>query len=55
MTVLGLRCFAWTFSGCTKQELLFVAVHGLSVAVASLVVEHSFWGMWVVACVLTGA
>ena len=54
-TALGLRCFAWTLSSCTKQELLFVAVHGLSIAVASLVVEHSFRGMWVAACGLTGA
>ena len=33
-TALGLRCFAWTLSSCTKQELLFVAVHGLSLDAA---------------------
>ena len=28
------------FSSCSEQGLLFVAVHGLLTAVASLVVEH---------------
>ena len=28
------------FSGCSEQGLLFVAVHGLLIAVASLVAEH---------------
>ena len=37
---LGLRCRTWAFSICGKQELLFIAVCGLLVAVASLVVEH---------------
>ena len=31
---------AWAFSSCGKQGLLFVVVHGLLIAVASLVVEH---------------
>ena len=30
----------WLFSGCGEQGLLFVAMHGLLIAVASLVVEH---------------
>ena len=39
LAVLGLRsCEA--FSGCCEQGLLFVAVHGLLIAVASLVAEH---------------
>ena len=40
LAVLGLRCCAWVFSSCSKQVLLFVAVHSLLIVVASLVVEH---------------
>ena len=40
LAVLGLRCCAWTFSSCGKRGLLFVVVHGLLIAVASLVAEH---------------
>ena len=40
MAVLGLCCFAWTFSRCSKPGLLFIAVLGLLTAEASLVVEH---------------
>ena len=36
MAALGLRCCVWAFSSCGKQELLFIAVHGLLIAVASL-------------------
>ena len=35
--------FRQTFSGCGQQGLLFVAVCGLLIAVALLVVEHRFW------------
>ena len=38
--VLGLRCCAQAFSSCGEQGLLFVAVRGLLIVVASLVVEH---------------
>ena len=38
--MLGLHCCVWAFSSCSEQGLLFVAVHGLLIAVASLVVEH---------------
>ena len=31
---------AWAFSSCGEQGLLFVAVRGLLIAVASLVAEH---------------
>ena len=31
---------AWAFSSCGERGLLFIAVHGLLIAVASLVVEH---------------
>ena len=37
---LGLRCCARAFSSCDEWGLLFVAVCGLLIAVASLVVEH---------------
>ena len=40
LAVLGLRCCVWAFSSCGNQGLLFVVVHGLLVAVASLVEEH---------------
>ena len=40
LAVLGLRCCARAFSSCGEQGLLFVAVHGLLVVVASLVAEH---------------
>ena len=42
-SALGLPCFMWAFSnGCSKQELVFVVVHGILTAVASVVVEHRF-------------
>ena len=37
LAALGLRCCTWAFSSCGKQGLLFVAVHMLLIAVASLV------------------
>ena len=40
MAVLGLRCCAWAFSNCGERGLLFVVVHRLLIAVASLVAEH---------------
>ena len=40
LAALGLRCHMWAFSGCGEWGLLSVAVHGLLVAVASLVMEH---------------
>ena len=39
LAVLGLRCCTRAFSSCGKQELLFLAVRGLLIAVASLVAE----------------
>ena len=39
LAALGLRCCVWAFSSC-GEGLLFIAVHGLLVAVSSLVVEH---------------
>ena len=40
LATLGLRCCAWAFSTCGERGLLFVAVHGLLIAVASVVSEH---------------
>ena len=40
MAALGLRCCAQAFSSCDERGLLFLAVRGLLIAVASLVVEH---------------
>ena len=40
LAALGLRCCVRAFSSCGERELLFVAVHGLLIAVASLVAEH---------------
>ena len=40
LAVLGLRCCMRAFSSCGEQGLLFVAVNGLLIAVASLVAEH---------------
>ena len=40
MAALGLRCCAQAFSSCGERGLLFVAVRGLLIAVASLVAEH---------------
>ena len=36
---LDLSCFPWVFSGCGEQGLLVGEVHGLLIAVVSLV-EH---------------
>ena len=40
LAALGLRCCTRAFSSCGEWGLLFVAVRGLLIAVASLVVEH---------------
>ena len=40
MAALGLHCCARAFSSCIEQGLLFVAVRGLLIAVAWLVVEY---------------
>ena len=37
LAALGLRCCARAFSSCGERGLLLVAVHGLLIAVASLV------------------
>ena len=40
LAVSGLCCCVLAFSSCGEQGLLFVAVHGLLIAVASLIAEH---------------
>ena len=40
LAALGLCCRAQAFSSCSERGLLFVAVRGLLIAVASLVAEH---------------
>ena len=40
LVVLGPLCCTWAFSHCSEQRLLFVVVHRLFIAVASLVAEH---------------
>ena len=42
LAALGLRCCTRALSSCGERGLLFVAVHGLLMAVASLV-EHGLW------------
>ena len=40
LAALGLRCCTRAFSNCGERGLLFLAVRGLLIAVASLVAEH---------------
>ena len=40
LAVLGLCCCTWAFSSCRERGILFVAVHELLIAVASLAAEH---------------
>ena len=49
LAVWGLHCCAWASSSCGERGLLFVAVRGLLIAVASLVVEYGHAGLLVVA------
>ena len=43
LAALGLRCCMQAFSSCSECGLLFVAVCGLLIAVASLVAENGLW------------
>ena len=40
LAMLDLRCCTQAFCSCSERGLLFIAVHELLIAVASLVVEH---------------
>ena len=48
LVLLGLCCCSWLYSSC-ERGLLFLAVHGLLFAVASLTVEHRRMGSLVAA------
>ena len=37
---LGIHCCARAFSSCSERGLLFIAVRGLLIVVASLAAEH---------------
>ena len=64
MALLGLHCHAWVFSSCGEEGLLFIAVRGLLIVVASccgawalgawasVVVAHglSSCGSWALEC-----
>ena len=55
LAALGLHCWAWALSSFREQGLLFVAVRGLLIAVASLVAEHGLQAhrlqqLWLVGC-----
>ena len=43
LAVLGLRCCVRALSSCSQRGLLFLAVHMLLIAVASLVAEHRLY------------
>ena len=40
LAALGLRCCTQASSSCGEWGLLFIAVHGLLIVVASFVAEH---------------
>ena len=46
MAALGLRCCVWAFFICSDRGLLFVAVHGLLIVVASLCYGARALGEW---------
>ena len=46
MAVLGLHCCVGFFLVAESRGYPLVGVSGFLVAVASLVVEHGFWGLW---------
>ena len=54
MVALGLCCCMQAFSSCGERGLLFVSVHGLLIAVASLGAEHRLWGVWASVAVVLG-
>ena len=45
LAALGLRCCTRAFSSCGERGLLFLAVRGILIAVASLVAEHGLWAL----------
>ena len=51
---LGLHCCARAFSSCGERGLLFIAVHGLLIAVASLCCGAHALGTWASVVVARG-
>ena len=45
LAALGLRCCVQSFSSCVEWGLLFAAVRGLLIAVASLAADHGLSGV----------
>ena len=43
LVALDLHCGGEVFFSCGQRGLLFIAGHGLLIAVASLVAEHGLW------------
>ena len=43
LAMLGLPCCVWAFSTCGEWELIFIAVRGLLIMLASLVAEHGLY------------
>ena len=54
LVALGLCCSTWAFSSCIERGLLFLAVHGLLIAVVSLVAELGLLGLWASAVAARG-
>ena len=54
VSALGLHCCVWAFSSCGQWGLLFIAVPGLLIVVASLVAEHRTLGAWASVAVAHG-
>ena len=46
LTLVNLCCCMRALSTCSEQRLLFIAVHGLLIAVAALVAEYGLQGSW---------
>ena len=47
---MGLRCCTRAFSSCSERGLLFIAVRGLLIVVASLVAEHGLQARGLSSC-----
>ena len=54
LAALGLRCCTQAFSSCGERGLLFVVVHGLLIAVASLCCGARALGAWASVVVARG-
>ena len=46
LAALGLHCCSWAFSGCGERGLLFIAVRGLLIVVASVCCGARALGAW---------